>query len=96
MNLMSIFLGLASLAFAVHVWKVKGCPVCSTAGLGACGAALACQLLELERLAAVGDVSAIYDTVHARSLAAMALLILNLALHTAALVRGRKKCGSCR
>ena len=95
MNLLSVFLGLASLVFAVHALRVKGCLICCTVGFGTCGGALVCQLLELDRLAGIGDASAIYDTVRARALAAIALLTLNLVLHTAALLRGRKGCGSC-
>ena len=90
MNLLSIFLGLVSLGFAVHALRVRGCLICCTVGFGTCGGALVCQLVELRRLADIGDVSAIYDTVQARALAAGVLLALNLALHTAALLRGRK------
>ena len=95
MNIFSIALGLASLLLAVHALRRGGCLICCTVGFGTCGAALLCQLWELYRLTCIGDTAAVYDTVYARVLAAMALLAGNLLLHTAALIRGRKRkvCG---
>ena len=96
MNLLSIVLGLVSFLFAVHAFQVRGCLLCCTVSFGTCGAALLCQLWELYRLTLLADTAAVYDTVYARVLAGMALLTVNLQLHTGALLRGRKqKCGTC-
>lgn len=96
MNIVSIVLGLVSLAFAVHAFQVRGCLICCTGSLLTCGLALVCQLGELYRLTELGDMAAVYDTAYARLLAACALLVLNGGLHLAALIRGRqKKCESC-
>ena len=95
-NIVSILLGLAALVFAIHAFQVKGCLICCTAGLGCCGISLLCQLLELNRLAGIGDWAAIEDTIGARVLAAGVLLVLSLGIQTAALLRGRKQgCENC-
>ena len=95
-NSLSILLGIAAIVFAIHSLQVKGCLICCTVSGGLCGLALLCQLLELDRLAKITDASAIYDTVHARVLAAALLLVTVLGLNVLALLRGRKKdCGNC-
>jgi len=96
MNLASIFLGIASLIFAVHALQVRGCLICCTGSLLCCGSALLCQLWELYRLTLIADIAAIYDTAYARFLAGCVLLMLTFGLHLLALLRGRKKaCETC-
>ena len=96
MNIAAVVLGLVSLAFAFHAFQVRGCLICCTASLVSCGLALVCQLGEVYRLVLIGDASAIYDTAHARLLAACCLLGLNVGLHLIALIRSRKqKCENC-
>lgn len=91
MNVVSIALGLVSLAFGMHSLRVKGCLACCTGSLLSCGGALVCQLWEVYRLTLLGDTAAVYDTAHARALAACILLGLNAGLHLLALVRRRKQ-----
>ena len=96
MNILSIFLGLGGLVFAVHALQVRGCLICCTASLGLCGGALVCQMYELYRLTLIGDTAAVYDTAHARFLAGGLLLAVTLGLHLVALLRSRKKgCKDC-
>ena len=96
LDLSSILLGLAAIVFAVHSVQVKGCLICCTVGLGTIGLSLLCQLLELKRLAGIGDFSAIEDTLGARCFAAVVLIAVVLILNIAALLRGRKKsCSNC-
>ena len=87
---MSIVAGLVSLAFAFHAWKGKGCLACCTGSLVSCGLALILQLGELYRLTLIGDTAAIYDTAHARLIAACVLLGVNAVLHLWVLLRGRR------
>lgn len=95
-NLASILLGLAAIVFAVHSIQVKGCLICCTVGLGTTGLSLLCQLLELKRLAGIGDFAAIDDTLGARCFAAGVLLAAVLILNLCALLRGRKQnCDNC-
>ena len=94
MNIASILLGLAALVFSVHSLQVKGCLTCCTLSGGCCGLAIALQLAELDRLVRIADIAAVYDTVHARVLAGIALLCLCTALNVAALLR-RRKCEIC-
>ena len=63
MNFASFVLGLVSLAFAVHAFRVRGCLICCTASLTFCGLALTLQLGELYRLTLMGDTAAVYETV---------------------------------
>ena len=91
MNLSSFVLGMVSLAFAVHAFRVRGCLLCCTGSLLSCGLALVLQLGEVYRLTLLGDTAAIYDTVPARLMAACILLGLNVGLHLPALIRGRKQ-----
>ena len=90
MNVMSIVLGLISLAFSVYAFRTRGCLFCCTGSLLSCGLALLCQLGELYRLTQIGDTAAIYDTAHARVLAASTLLALTAGLHLWALVRRKQ------
>ena len=90
-NILSIVLGICALVFAAHSLQVRGCLTCCTLSGICTGAALLCQLLELDRLAKIMDSSAIYDTIHARTLAAAALLALCAVLNICALLRGRKQ-----
>lgn len=91
-NVLSILLGLAAIVFAIHSVSVKGCLTCCTLSFGCCGGALFFQFVELERLAQIRDWSAIEDTLHARSLAAGALLCCVLFLNLLALYRSGKRC----
>lgn len=96
MNVVSIALGLVSLAFGMHSLRVKGCLACCTGSLLSCGGALVCQLWEVYRLTLLGDTAAVYDTAHARAVAACILLGLTVGLHLWALLRGRtRKCDHC-
>ena len=90
MNIAGIVLGLISLVFAVHAFRVRGCLFCCTGSLLSCGLALLCQLGELYRLTQIGDTAAIYDTARARVLAASVLLALSAGLHLWALVRRKQ------
>ena len=94
MNIASIMLGLAALVFSIHSLQVRGCLTCCTLSGSLCGLAILLQLAELDRLANIPDISAIYDTLHARVLAGILLLVLCTALNLLALLRGRK-CESC-
>lgn len=95
-NIASIVLGIFAIVFAIHSLQVRGCLICATLSGSLCGLALLCQILELDRLAKIMDSSAIYDTVHARSVAGITLLAIVTALNLLALLRGRKqKCGTC-
>lgn len=91
-NVLSIVLGIAAIVFAIHSIHVKGCLTCCTLGFGCCAGALLTQLIELQRLAEIRDFSAIEDTLHARCLAAGALLFAVLALNLIALYRSSRKC----
>ena len=96
MNIFSLLLGVVSLVFAFHAFRVKGCLICCSVSLVSCGGALLCQIAELYRLVRLGDTAAIYDTAHARLIAACVLLGVTADLHPCALIRGRKqKCGTC-
>ena len=96
MNITSIVLGLVSLAFAVHALRVRGCLICCTGSLLSCALALVCQLGEVYRLTLLEDAAAIYDTAHARLLAACWLVGLTGGMHLWALILGKKqKCGDC-
>ena len=93
MNLLSLLLGLAALAFALRSIQVKGCLICSTlSGLG-CSAALLCQLMDNDRIARMEDIAAMLDTAHARVVCAAVLLGLCTALNLAALLRSRNSSG---
>lgn len=95
-DICSIILGLAAIVFAVHSVQVKGCLICCTATATLTGISLLCQLLELKRLAGIGDFSAIDDTLGARCFAAGVLLAAVLILNLCALLRGKKKnCDNC-
>ena len=94
MNIASILLGLGALVFSVHSLQVKGCLTCCTLSGGFCGLALLLQLVQLDRLVNIADISAIYDTLHARVLAGVLLLTVCTILNILALLRGRK-CGKC-
>ena len=94
MNIASILLGLAALAFSIHSLQVKGCLTCCTLSGSCCALSILLQLAELDRLAAIGDTAAIYDTTHARVLAGTALLLACTVLNILALLRGRR-CESC-
>lgn len=89
MNLLSIFLGLISLLAAFRTLRtgpsLKGCII----SLAACGGALVCQLAELYRLTRIQDTAAIYDTAHARLLAACWLLGLTVGGHLLSTMRPR-------
>ena len=91
MNVAAFLLGLVSLAFAVCGFRARGCLICCTGSLLSCGGALVCQLWEVYRLTLLGDTAAVYDTAHARAVAACILLGLNAGLHLLALVRRRKQ-----
>ena len=90
MNLAAVVLGLISLVFAIHAFRVRGCLFCCTGSLLSCGLALLCQLGELYRLTQISDTAAIYDTARARVLAASVLLALTAGLHLWALVRRKQ------
>ena len=90
MNVAGIGLGMISLVFAVHAFRVRGCLFSCTGSLLSCGLALLCQLGELYRLTEIGDTAAIYDTARARFLAASVLLALTAGLHLWALVRRKQ------
>ena len=90
MNLAAVVLGLISLVFAIHAFRVRGCLFCCTGSLLSCGLALLCQLGELYRLTQISDTAAIYDTARARFLAASVLLALTAGLHLWALVRRKQ------
>ena len=97
MNLLSLLLGLAALAFALRSIQVKGCLICSTlSGLG-CSAALLCQLMDNDRIAEIQDVAAMLDTAHARAVCGAVLLMVCTALNLTALLRSKKQsdCESC-
>ena len=94
MNIASILLGLAALIVSIHSLQVKGCLTCCTLSGSLCGLSLLLQLAELSRLVNIEDISAIYDTTHARVLAGTLLLLVCTALNVLALLRGRK-CGNC-
>ena len=91
MNIASVVLGLVSLGFGFRACRVKGYLVCCMGSFLSCGLALVFQLGELYRLTLMGDTAAIYDTAHARLVAAGILLGLNVGLHLPALLRGRKQ-----
>ena len=96
MNLAAVVLGLISLVFAIHAFRVRGCLFCCTGSLLSCGLALLCQLGELYRLTHISDTAAIYDTLQVRFLAGCVLLILTAGMHLAALIRSRQqKCETC-
>jgi len=90
MNIASILLGLAALVFSIHSLQVKGCLTCCTLSGSLCGLSLLLQLAELDRLLKIADTAAIYDTLHARVLAGIALLTICTVLNVLALLRGRK------
>ena len=90
-NILSILLGICALVFAAHSLQVRGCLTCCTLSGLCTSASLLFQLLELDRLAKIMDSSAIYDTTHARVLAAATLLTLCTLLNIWALLRGRNK-----
>jgi len=97
LNLLSLLLGIAALAFAVHSVQVRGCLICSTVSGACCSASLFCQLLDNDRIAQIQDVAAMLDTAHARVVCSTALLIVCTGLNLLALVRSRKKegCQTC-
>ena len=96
LNLASILLGLAAIVFAVHSVQVRGCLICCTATAALTGISVLCQLLELKKLAGIGDWAAIEDTIGARCFAAVVLIAVVLILNIAALLRGRNKgCTTC-
>ena len=96
MNLLSLLLGIAALAFAFHSMQVRGCLICSTASGFCCSASLLCQLLDNDRIAQLEDIAAMLDTAHARVVCGAALLITCTLLNIAALLRSRKKeCDTC-
>ena len=66
MNLLSLLLGIAALAFAVHSLQVRGCLNCSTLSGFCCSAALLCQLADNDRIARLEDIAAMLDTAHSR------------------------------
>ena len=90
-NIMSILLGLAALVFSLHSVQVRGCLICCTISGSLAGLSMLCQLLDLDRLSQIMDASAIYDTTHARVLAAAALVTAVTVLNITALLRSRKK-----
>ena len=97
MNLLSLVLGIAALAFALHSIRVKGCLACCSISGFSCSAALLCQLLDNDRIARLEDISAMLDTAHARVVCAAALLAACTGLNVLALVRSRRKgCDRCR
>ena len=89
-NLLSLFLGLLALGFAIHSVYKKLCPVCSFLSFGCCGGALLSQLLEIRRRVEISDWSALMDTMDAVIFAAAGLLVLTALLNGLALVRNRK------
>jgi len=97
LNLLSLLLGIAALAFAIHSVQVRGCLLCSTLSGECCSAALLCQLLDNDRIARIEDVAAMLDTAHARVVCGAVLLIACTGLNVIALLRSRKKtgCESC-
>lgn len=92
MNLLSLVLGVSALVFAVHSAQVRGCLICSTLSGACCSAALLCQLMDNNRYARLGDVSAMLDTAHARVICGAVLLIACTGLNVLALIRSRKSC----
>lgn len=95
-NILSLILGLAALVFAFHSARVRGCLVCCTVSGTLSGFSVLCQLIDLDRLAGILDASAIYDTTHARVIAAAVLVSAVTILNLAALLRGRNKdCKTC-
>ncbi len=96
LDLGSILLGIAAIVFAIHSLQVRGCLICCTVSLGLGGISLLSQLLELKRLADIGDWAAIGDTLGARCFAAVVFLGLLLILNIGALLRGKKQnCTNC-
>ena len=87
LNLASLALGLAAWALGIRAMARKRV---SLGSFGCCLAALVLQFCELDHRAAIGDVSAILDTVHAITLAAVTLSAGTLGANTAAWLRGRK------
>lgn len=81
MNLLSIFLGLLGLSAAVMSLRSGRKEKFTVISFGTCGAALLCQLAEIDRLTQIGDTAALYDTIHARFLAGCCLLGLTVAVH---------------
>ena len=77
-NIASILLGLAALAVPLLALRRGGGHFAS---FGLCMAALLCQFFELARRAALGDLSAIADTVRAVCIAAAALCLLCMAVN---------------
>ena len=96
MNLLSLLLGIAAVAFAIHSVRVGGCLICSTVSGFCCSASLLCQLLDNDRIAQLEDIAAMLDTAHARVVCGAVLLIACTLLNIAALLRSRKKeCDTC-
>ena len=91
MNILSLFLGIAALVFAVHSVQVRGCLICSTLSGACCSAALLCQLMDNDRIAEIQDVAAMLDTAHARAVCGAVLLTACTLLNLLAVLRSRKK-----
>ena len=81
MNLLSIFLGLVGLFSAVISLRSGRNEKFTVISFGTCGAALLCQLAEIDRLTQIGDTAALYDTIHARFLTGCCVLGLTVAVH---------------
>ena len=89
-SLASIILGLVawSLPIAALVGKKGKTPLCC-GSLTACALSLLLQLREVMYRSGIGDFAAIEDTIRAVNFCAAVLVIVTLALNTAALLRNK-------
>lgn len=85
-NIVSLFLGLLAWGLGFAAVAKRGKPVLVFCSLGACALSLVCQLVEVRRLAAIHDWSAVEDTIGAVTFAGIVLLAVTAALNLIALM----------
>lgn len=87
MNVLSLLSGILAWVLGLTAIVRRGCRLCSGLSYSCCGSALFFQLLQVQRLAALRDWSALEDTIAAVVFAAGVLLGVTVLLNFLALLR---------